>query len=81
LIVKKRTVPPNIQQNEALLARLVPQHPKTELIQEDLSKRLTGYKGERSVDYYLSLLPEKEYRIFQSLRLPQKRYTFKWISS
>ncbi|WP_168413044.1 nuclease-related domain-containing protein [Bacillus salacetis] len=76
MIVKKRSVPVRIQQNEALLGRLDPCHPKRELIQEDLSKRAAGYKGECSVDYYLSFLSEKEYHIFHSLRLPPKDVHF-----
>jgi hypothetical protein len=76
LIVKERTIPIRIQQNEALLDRLMPIHPKRDVIQEDLSKRRAGYRGECSVDYFLSFLPEKEYYIFYSLRLPYKDVYF-----
>lgn len=73
---KKRTIPVRIQQAEAILDRLKPLHPKRELIQEDLSKQMAGYRGECSVDYYLNFLPEKEYYILHGLRLPYKDLYF-----
>ncbi len=68
MIAKKRVVPLKIRQLEALLRRLPPNHPKIPLIEQDLIKRRTGYRGEKNVDYHLSFLPD-EYLIFHGLRL------------
>ncbi|WP_108668994.1 nuclease-related domain-containing protein [Peribacillus acanthi] len=69
MILKKREIPISIIKLQALLRRLPPTHPKIPQIQESLLKQQAGYKGEIAVDYQLSLLPEKDYRIFQDLRL------------
>ncbi|MFB4163278.1 nuclease-related domain-containing protein [Alteribacillus sp. JSM 102045] len=39
-------------------------------------KSAAGYRGEKSLDYYLSFLPENECLIFNDLRLPHKNYFF-----
>ncbi|MBM7692427.1 hypothetical protein JOC77_001857 [Peribacillus deserti] len=69
MIVKNRTVPAVILKMEALLRRLNKQHPKRKEIESDLSKRLAGYKGEQSLDYYLNQLPYEDFIIFHDLRL------------
>ncbi|RYI28901.1 NERD domain-containing protein [Bacillus infantis] len=68
MIAKKRVVPLKIRQLEALLRRLPPHHPKIPLIEQDLIKRRTGYRGEKNADYHRSFLPD-EYLIFHGLRL------------
>lgn len=76
LIVKSRKIPLKIRKLEALLRRLPQAHPKRKVIEEDLAKSAAGYKGEQSLDYYLSFLPESEYFIFQDLRLFEKNHYF-----
>ncbi|MEB1806924.1 MAG: NERD domain-containing protein, partial [Bacillaceae bacterium] len=75
MIKKTRTVPVKILKLQALLRRLPRQHPKRRLVEEELAKSLAGYYGEKSIDYYLSFLPQ-EYLILHDLRLPdsEKRY-------
>ncbi|MGG0718448.1 NERD domain-containing protein [Robertmurraya massiliosenegalensis] len=61
---------------EKLVQRLLDGHPKTLEIQQDLVRILAGYKGERAVSYYLDFLPDKDFFIFHSLRLPSKNHFF-----
>lgn len=76
MIAKYRGCPIKIQQLEALLRRLPEQHPKGELISAELAKSLAGLRGEESLDYYLSFLPEQEFLIFQDLRLKNDPHFF-----
>jgi hypothetical protein len=69
LIIKPRGIPLRIEQNAALLRRLVKHHPKRLNIEEDLSKRIAGFRGEQRIDYQLKLLPQEDYDLFFDLRL------------
>jgi hypothetical protein len=70
LLIKERTKPLRIQMNEALLRRLPSRDPIRKEIEEDLAKRRAGHRGEQSIEYHLSFLPEKDIFIFHDLRLP-----------
>jgi hypothetical protein len=70
LIAKRRTIPLRILVNEALLRRLPLNHPKRQEILQDLLIRRAGLKGEQDMDYYISLLNENDFYIFQDLRIP-----------
>jgi hypothetical protein len=76
LIVFNREIPIIIKVLEALLRRLPPNHPIRPDIEAELNNYQAGYKGEQSIDYYLSFLPEKDYFILHGLRLPYKNYFF-----
>jgi ribosomal protein L37AE/L43A len=54
---------------EALLRRLPKDHPKRNTIEKDYMKFNSGFIGEKKIDYFLDLLPEKEYSIFHNVRL------------
>jgi hypothetical protein len=69
MIIKPRLFPVYIQKLEALTRRLSQDHPKFELIKENLSKRIAGFKGEESLDYHLKFLDEKQYNILHDVRL------------
>ncbi|MCA1040383.1 NERD domain-containing protein [Bacillus infantis] len=69
MIVKELTVPERIIALEALLRRLEEGSPEWLRVKEDLAKRWAGYYGELSLDYYLQMLPEKEYLVLHDLRL------------
>ncbi|WP_445486826.1 nuclease-related domain-containing protein [Niallia sp. 03133] len=58
-----------ILKTEALINRLVKNHPVSPKVVEDLKKLLAGYKGEKNLKYYLDFFPEKECYIFHNLRL------------
>jgi Nuclease-related domain len=70
LIKKPRNVPLILQKYEALLRRLPKDHPKRELIEQEVLKRRAGLEGEKSIDYYLKGVPKERYYIFHNLRLP-----------
>lgn len=76
MIVKERGVPIKLQKLEILLRRLPPIHPKFAIIKEEYLKAKAGYLGEKSLDYYLSFLPDKQYYIFHYLRLPYQHHHF-----
>ncbi|MDQ0256685.1 ribosomal protein L37AE/L43A [Evansella vedderi] len=69
MIKKPRTMPLSIRKLQAILRRLPYHHPMRAKLEEDLRKRLSGQKGEASLDYILSFLPEEDYLIFHGLRL------------
>lgn len=54
---KERTVPIVILICEALLRRLLEIHPARALIQEELGRRIAGYRGELILDRYTNQLP------------------------
>ncbi|MGE8206852.1 nuclease-related domain-containing protein [Heyndrickxia sp. NPDC080065] len=69
MIKKSRTIPIKIQKLEALERRTPSFHPKKSFILDELSRRRSGYKGEKSLDYHLSFLLDRPYHILHGLRL------------
>jgi hypothetical protein len=59
-----------LQQHEALERRLAKNHPKRPEVEEKLGSFQAGYRGEKTLNYFLSLLPPKKYHIFHDIRLP-----------
>ncbi|KKK39428.1 hypothetical protein WQ57_04190 [Mesobacillus campisalis] len=76
MIIKYRVKPLKIRINEAILRRIPPWDPRINKITQDLAKRKAGLRGEEEVDYFLSLLPDKEFFIFQDIRLQHKGLIF-----
>jgi hypothetical protein len=74
LIAKKRTIPLKILILTALLRRLPKNHIKRPQILAELSRRIAGFKGEESFDFYLHSLDEKKYMIIHDLNLPDGKY-------
>lgn len=70
LFDKQLTVPTELLQTEALLGRLRSDHPKRQEIESFIKIKRSGYNGEKAINYYLSLYPEKRFHIFHDLRLP-----------
>lgn len=66
---KKRTVPIRIKQNQALLRRTSSNHFKRREIEDDLVKRIAGFRGEESLDYYLKFLPRNKFLTLHDVRL------------
>ncbi|MBI0579256.1 NERD domain-containing protein [Neobacillus cucumis] len=58
-----------LAQHEALERRTAKNHPSRQDIEEKLTNLRSGYRGEKSLHYYLSLLPPKRYHIFHDIRL------------
>ncbi|MCG1022110.1 nuclease-related domain-containing protein [Sutcliffiella horikoshii] len=69
MIIKPLEKPLTIKKLEALLRRIDKNHPKRPQIEQDLAKRLAGYKGEQSMEYHLSFLDERKFYILHALRL------------
>ncbi|MEH7238955.1 NERD domain-containing protein [Bacillus sp. JJ1562] len=67
---KELEMPLRLRKLEALLRRLDESHPKYAAIREEYGKRMSGYRGEQSLKYYLSFLKEKDYLTLHNLRLP-----------
>ncbi len=72
MIEKERVMPRMILMLQALLRRLPLNHPKKQLISDELGKRMAGYKGETALDYTLSFLDPRNHFILHDLRIPLK---------
>ncbi|MED3562088.1 nuclease-related domain-containing protein [Bacillus xiapuensis] len=59
-----------LEQHEALERRIAKNHPSRQEIEEKLKNLRSGYRGEKNLHYYLSLLHQKKYHIFHDIRLP-----------
>jgi Nuclease-related domain len=76
-LIKKMHGPPiKILKLYALLKRILSNHPFKQEIEAELRKLEAGYKGELSLDYHLSFLPDKEYLILYNVRLSYKTFFF-----
>ncbi|WP_173917877.1 nuclease-related domain-containing protein [Halobacillus sp. Marseille-Q1614] len=76
MIVKPRTYPLKLRKIQSLLRRLPKSHSKYPFIQSTYSRNLAGYEGEKSIDYYLDLLPEEDYLILKDLRIKGEKHYF-----
>lgn len=77
MIKKERKVPIYIRKIEPLLLRrLVSNHPSRAKLEDEQAKRTAGYRGEQSLDYYLTLLHDKNYHILNDLRIPHLQKHF-----
>lgn len=80
MIKKELIKPQKIEKLEALLRRLHVEQSfeqqKRKKVEEELAKALAGYRGEKSIDYYLGFLQKENFIIFHDLRLPfdENRY-------
>ena len=72
MVVNERSIPIPLLQREALLQRITKTHSRYKDIEKELINWKAGYAGEKTVDYYLSYLPEEQYRIINDLRLKNK---------
>lgn len=76
MIEKERTYPLRLLMYEALMERIMPNHPKASLIEQDYKAWRAGYRGELQTDYRLSFLPEKGFHVFRDLRLQDEKWHF-----
>jgi hypothetical protein len=76
LIILDHAIPIRIKKLIALIGRLPVNHPIYSEVQTELNNREAGYKGEKSLDFYLSMLDESKYYIFHGLRLMLNKYYF-----
>lgn len=71
MIKKTRTKPLKLLKFEVLLERILPNHTQKQLIETNYRKYLAGFRGELTLDYYLSELLKDNYHIFHDLRIPR----------
>ena len=64
--------PITLKQAEAAQRRLPSNHLMMAEVELKIRKLASGYKGEKTLHYFLRLLPEKNYHIFHGLRLPAR---------
>lgn len=64
-----------LQKVEVILRRLRKAHASFPMLEHDHAKMLAGYKGEKSIDYFLSYINE-DYYIFNNIRLSDRNYFF-----
>jgi ribosomal protein L37AE/L43A len=76
MIILEREEPRILAKIEALKPRLHPNHPKLDLMNRDYASFKAGYHGEKKVDYYLSLLDQEKFDIYQGIRLPNREGYF-----
>lgn len=67
---KGLTKPIILDQHEAILRRLPENHHKRSDIDKKTENLMAGYNGEKTINYFLGLLPPNNYHIFHDLRLP-----------
>jgi Zn ribbon nucleic-acid-binding protein len=70
MIVKEAAESIKIKKLRLLNKRFPPDHPAFEKIESELIRSITGYKGEKSLDFHLNMLPQDETHIFHDLRIP-----------
>ncbi|KZE64886.1 hypothetical protein AWM68_09565 [Fictibacillus phosphorivorans] len=71
MIKKARTKPLKLLKYEVLLERIIPNHTQKPIIESSHRKYLAGYKGELTLDYFLTDLARDDYHIFHDLRIPR----------
>jgi hypothetical protein len=76
MIIKKKEMPLSLEKLQALYRRTPVTHHKYKLIKENLAKQSAGYKGELSLVYPLSFLPDKDYYIYHDIRLKAGIHSF-----
>ncbi|MBT2678936.1 NERD domain-containing protein [Bacillus sp. ISL-35] len=70
MIGKTREYPKEIMMLEAIVKRFSPEHYKKAVFEKKLYRKLAGYKGEKTLDYYISQIDHSEMLILQDLRIP-----------
>jgi Nuclease-related domain len=70
MIVKEAAESLKIKKLRLLHKRFSPNHPAEKEIERELLRSITGYKGEKSLDFHLELLPKEDTFIFHDLRIP-----------
>ncbi len=70
MIVKEAAESIKIRKLKLIMKRFPLNHPVRNEIEVELIKSVTGYNGEKSLDFHMNLLPNDETFIFHDLRLP-----------
>lgn len=70
MIGKEREFPREIMVLEAIVRRFPPDDPKKGEFEKKLYRKLAGFKGERTLDYFLAQMDHSEMLILNDLRIP-----------
>lgn len=70
MIVKEAVESIKIKKLRYILKRFPHDHPLRNEIESDMIRSITGYKGEKSLNFHLELLPKDDTYIFHDLRIP-----------
>jgi hypothetical protein len=76
LILKPKKLPLRILKLEALRRRLPVNHTSRKRIEEEYKIAMAGYKGEKSIEYYLADFSDEKHHIFHDLRFLHKGEDF-----
>jgi hypothetical protein len=77
LFVTECTISQRVLKLKALMdGRLPINHPAIPEIVAEYKSRMAGYRGEKTLDFYLSMLPDSKYQIFHGIRLFYRGYFF-----
>ncbi|MBI0581373.1 NERD domain-containing protein [Neobacillus cucumis] len=76
--LKPCTIPPIIPKLEAAIRALPTDHPSLLAILQDHNNKMRGYKGQKSLVFYLDQLSKKKYDIIHDLRLFDGKYFFQF---
>src|SRR5690606_12206460 len=69
LYIKEISKSKLLLESEVIYSRLSPNHNQYAIFERDYLNRLSGFNGEKSLEYYFSFLPEKDFLIFHGPRL------------
>lgn len=76
LIAQEIRITPRMEKLEVLIKRLGNTHPKWPETAAEYNRRMAGYRGEKSLDFHLSMLSDSKYLIFHGLRLLYRQFYF-----
>ncbi|MDR7073234.1 nuclease-related domain-containing protein [Fictibacillus barbaricus] len=76
MIVKEATESIKIKKLREILKRTAMVSPIRKGVEDELAISLAGYRGEKSLDFHLEMLPEDDCFIFHDLRIPRKSSYF-----
>ncbi|NHM33341.1 nuclease-related domain-containing protein [Neobacillus terrae] len=76
MFIKEVSPPKIIYLLEILLRRLPKSHPKRQIVEDNLSRRRAGYKGEQNLVFYLEQSPINQFLIFHNLVLTVENQSF-----
>jgi ribosomal protein L37AE/L43A len=74
LILKPLEIPEKVPFDLAIKRRIPSYHEMQRKIDEDYHLRMTGYRGEKAISYYLDKLPPDKFDIIHGLRLPSPNH-------
>lgn len=69
-------IPLSLLKDEAILGRLIAQHPERWKVEKSVGQLRGGFIGEKRIRYYINLLNENHLRVLHAIRLPGSNSAF-----